>query len=359
LNAAQAALQCISRFFCLNIAALVWFSRKGFAMKAAIMFLVLMLSIAAHASINIKTAEIDTAAIKLYPQLNENRPKLPSPFRTGSGAEYVVAETKDGLFGVIEVTLDGENAMCSQLVVDTDDFPALMSGLHSEEELAQTRMITGRSIAEITDLGRPGRLSEDGFMSDSEDILSLLKTDNAIVRRLELTHPHTAKPLFHLLNMMNTDLKLGRWNSSKHQWEYIPHFFYNSHKVFVEAHDTKGGQLSIFDDGIEGAFWMILKREMTDQEVSFLKRKYAKLNDSQFDAMKKALTTIYTGEMEPQYIMRYGFYEGHAGWRTDPLAISFIFGLKTIRELEQTFPGKLHHILSGEFTRDFSLEGEK
>lgn len=54
--------------------------------------------------------------------------------------------------------------------------------------------------------------------------------------------------------------------------------------------------------------------------------------------------------MHPQYIMRYGFYEGHTYWRTDPVAIAFIFSLKDLEEMEEAFPTKLYEILTGHFT---------
>ena len=39
------------------------------------------------------------------------------------------------------------------------------------------------------------------------------------------------------------------------------------------------------------------------------------------------------------YIMCYGFYEGHTEYRTDPIAIVFIFGLRSIEEIEDAiFP---------------------
>ena len=41
------------------------------------------------------------------------------------------------------------------------------------------------------------------------------------------------------------------------------------------------------------------------------------------------LTRLRTGEMEPYYIMRYGFYEGHTEYRVDPIALAVTFGLKT------------------------------
>ena len=299
---------------------------------------------------------LDDLAFKLYPEVNEKNPDLASPFCTKDGREFVVAATKDNQYAIMDVTLGNERGICQQLVVDSTDFPTLArTGLHSPEELAETKMITGRSLAEITDVGRPGQFSEDGFMSAEEDILSVLKNDNEIVRRLGFTHPQMAAPLFHVLNMMDNDLEINRWNMAEHEWQNIPYFYYNSNKVFIEAHDTKGGQLSIFDDGIQGAFWIIIKRNLLPGESRLLKQQYDFLTAEQFDTLVQKLTTIYTGEMEPQYIMRYGFYEGHAGWRTDPIAITFIFGLKSLADIEATFPGQIYSILTAQFTRDFTL----
>jgi hypothetical protein len=56
--------------------------------------------------------------------------------------------------------------------------------------------------------------------------------------------------------------------------------------------------------------------------------------------------------MVPFYIMRYGFYEGHVGYRADPIAISLIFGLKSLEEIEKTFEGNLHKALTEHFTRE-------
>ena len=305
-----------------------------------------------------QTVSVNSLDINLYPRVNVTHPNLPSPFVTDDNREFVIAHTKENKFAVMEVTLN-DSGMCQQLVVDSTDFPTLAkTGLHSEDELAGTKMVTGRSLAEITDVGRPGEYSEDGFMSANEDILSVLKTDNGIVRRLGLTHPQTAKPLFHILNMMDTDIKLKRWNMAQHEWQNIPALFYNDKKILLEAHDTKGGQLSIFDDGIQGAFWMVFRRDMEPEEHQFLKRKYSFLTPAQMDTLIKKLTTIYTGEMVPQYIMRYGFYEGHSSWRADPITIAFMFGLKSLADIEQAFPGPLYNILTAEFTRDFSLGGE-
>ena len=67
------------------------------------------------------------------------------------------------------------------------------------------------------------------------------------------------------------------------------------------------------------------------------------------------LSKIRTGEIQPYYIMRYGFYEGHTMWRTDPLALSFIFGLKSLKEIEKSVEGHLHDMLTSQFTRRLRL----
>jgi len=64
----------------------------------------------------------------------------------------------------------------------------------------------------------------------------------------------------------------------------------------------------------------------------------------------KRLAYIHTGEMVPYYIMRYGFYEGHTDFRADPIAIAFIFGLKSLEEIEDVFQGNLYKTLTRHFT---------
>jgi len=46
--------------------------------------------------------------------------------------------------------------------------------------------------------------------------------------------------------------------------------------------------------------------------------------------------------MLPYYIMRYGFYEGHTDYRADPIAIAFIFGMRSLEEIEAAFEGRLY-----------------
>ena len=183
--------------------------------------------------------DIKKLSYNIYPEVNDHQPDLPSPFTDPDKNEFVVAVTKENKYAIIPVTLSNDRGICRQLIVNKADFPHLAkTGLHSDEELNQTETITGRSLEEITRLGRPNGLSHSGFMAADEDIISVIRGDNEIVKGLGLTHPELAKPLFHVLNMMDHDLDLHRWNMAKHCWDNIIYFFYNNKKVFVDADDT-------------------------------------------------------------------------------------------------------------------------
>ena len=278
---------------------------------------------------------MDTLTSLIYPQVNPVRPALPSPFWGDDGKEYVIAVTRQGQYAIIPVTLSNDRDMGNQLVSDTADFPELAkTGIHSEKRLEETRTITGRSLREITRLAQPGGLSQGGFLAQDEDLLSIIKADNQMVRRLGLTHPRLARPLFHVLNMMEEDLKYNRWNMTRHRWENIISFYYQGKEVFVEAEDTKGGQKSIFDDGIEGSFHIRIWRHPDEQEKPYFQEHYGHLPIDSLTLMQELLTSFHTGEMEPQYIIRYGFYEGHTYWRTDPVTLAFIFGLKQLSDID-------------------------
>jgi hypothetical protein len=239
------------------------------------------------------------------------------------------------------------------LEVDEKDFPTLAcTGLHSEIELDCTRHITGLSVAEITNNGRPKASSGAGFMAQEEDIISVLRGDNRLVKTLDLTHPQLAKPLFHVWNLI-------RWISSKSQntgrsrsINGIDHFLYNGRKIRLINAGGRGWQYSIFDDEIRGMYHMEFSVELTEEEKALLGREYANLSEQEMENLSKMLTLIHTGEMVPFYIMRYGFYEGHTGYRADPIAVSFIFGLRTLEEIEKAFEGKLYEALTEHFTRE-------
>ena len=239
--------------------------------------------------------------------------------------------------------------MAGGFAAGAGDFPALArTGLHSEAELNRTKTITGRSIVEIAELGRPERSSGAGFMSADEDIISILKGDNRLLEQLGLRHPQTAGPLFHISNMILKDVELRRLSRF---WEPFEYILYNWQKVFVKAEGTKGWQESLFEDEILGKFQIEIWRQPNRHEKALLHEKYPELTKDQMAAMLKKLSHIYISEMLPYYIMRYGFYEGHTDYRADPVAIAWIFGLKSLEQIEAGFGGRLDEVLTQHFTR--------
>lgn len=298
-------------------------------------------------------------AYPCYPATLDTKPDIPSPHTTVDGVEVVTAFTKDRKYTLVPVTVENGKPLDykqnqwgkgRQLEVDAGDFSALArTGLHSEAELNRTKIIAGRSIVEIAELGRPGRSSGAGFMSDDEDIISVLKGDNDLVEQLGLRHSQTARPLFHIWNMILRDVELSRLGRF---WEPFEYVLYNGQKVFGKAEGTKGWQESLFDDEILGMFQVEIWREPNQDEKAFLREKYPDLTNDQMVAMLKKLSHIDTGEMLPYYIMRYGFYEGHTDYRADPVAIAWIFGLRSLEQIEAVFPGRLDKVLTQHFTRE-------
>lgn len=281
------------------------------------------------------------------------KPDFPSPFLTPDGVEMLAVFAKDSGYKFVPVTIENCDPLNykqsqwgkgRQLSVDAADFPTLAAtGLHSEAELARTKTITDRSIVEITELGRPERSSGAGFMAADEDIVSVLKGDNEIVKALGLTHPQTAVPLFHVWNIVLE----GNRRNLRFGTEPI---LYNGARVEFAFEGSKGWQESIFDDEILGRYQFALSRQLSEDELSLLNRKYSHLSSEQKDELIKKLSQIHTGEMMPYYIMRYGFYEGHSDYRADPIAIAFIFGLRTLEQIETAFEGRLYEALTQHFT---------
>ena len=302
-------------------------------------------------------------AYPCYPATLDSKPDIPSPHTTLEAVEVVTAFMKDGEYAIVPVTVENGKPLNykqnqwgkgRQLKVDAGDFPALArTGLHSEAELNRTKTITGRSILEITELGRPGRSSGAGFMSDDEDIISVIKGDNRLVERLGLRHPQTARPLFHIWNMILRDVELSRLGRF---WEPFEYILYNGQKVFIKAEGTKGWQKSLFEDEILGMYQIEIWREPDQDEKAFLREKYPDLTKDQMMALLKKLSCIHTGEMVPYYIMRYGFYEGHTDYRADPIAIAWIFGLRNLEQIEAAFPGRLDKVLTQHFTRETIIQ---
>ena len=300
----------------------------------------------------------------LYPNVLNERPTMPSPWTTEGGLEIIIGITRENKYTLIPVTLKNEKLPYGeklrmkrgeQLKVDAEDFPILVkTGLHSEIELDQTKTITGRSIAEITDSGRPGGSSGAGFMAHDEDIISLLKCDNRLVMKLGMTHAETVRPLFHIWNLILEGIEHGtRENVRVHNESMI----YN-HRVIHLKYGGRGWQESIFNDEIQGAYHLEMWREMDENEKDFLKMKYPHLSEGEQADLMKKLSHIHTGEMVPYYAMRYGFYEGHTDYRADPVAIAFIFGLKNIHEIEKAFEGNLYKVLTNHFIRTDIYPGE-
>ncbi|MBN2313679.1 MAG: hypothetical protein JXM79_07095 [Sedimentisphaerales bacterium] len=296
----------------------------------------------------------------LYPNVLEKQPTIPSPYVTEQGMEILTAMLKNGKHVFIPATIENGKPLHyshrvssvygkdQQLHVNRGDFPALArTGLHAEAELDGKERIWGLPVEVITYIGRPGRFSGAGFMANDEDILSVLKGDNALVQTLGLTHPQMARPVYHVWNMLLQEIEAGALK----RFSNIQYFLYNGNKVTLRAESMKGWQTSIFQDEIQGRFDIDVQRTLTDAERLFLQEKYAHLSVAQMTQLQEKLTRFHFSEMVPYYIMRYGFYEGHTDYRADPIAIACIFGLKSVEEIENAFPGRLYKTLVNHFTK--------
>ena len=291
----------------------------------------------------------------LYPETFSELPDIPSPMTTNNGMEIVICFTHDNRYCLIPVTHENGNPLDyknnqwygkgRQLDIDSTDFPTLArTGLHSEKELNKTKTITGKSISEITQIGRPEACSRAGFISNDEDIISVLKGDNKLVNMLGSTHRQIVKPLFHVFNVILTVKKDSERGNVKG-------IIYNNKNIYLKFWGSKGWQESIFNDEVLGQYHLEMWRELDQSEKEYLLRNYSNLSDEDMSELIKKLTYIHTGEMVPYYIMRYGFYEGHTDFRADPIAIAFIFGLRSIQEIEKAFKGDMYKTLTNHFTQ--------
>ncbi|UCF05910.1 MAG: hypothetical protein JSV33_02410 [bacterium] len=292
----------------------------------------------------------------LYPQIFDHVPDIPSPLTTENGMEIVTCITHDDRYALVPVTIENGEPLDyknnhwwgkgRQLEVDTLDFPTLAkTGLHSENELDQIVSITGKPITEITRIGRPDAYSRQGFIGHDEDIVSVLKGDNRLVDQLGSTHPQIAGPLFHVFNVILSVKKDSERGNVKG-------ILYNKRKIYLKFWGAKGWQESIFSDEILGYWEIEIRRELDQEEQAFLSRRYSDLTEEEMAELKEKLSYIHTGEIVPFYIMRYGFYEGHTGYRADPISISLIFGLKSMEEIENAFEGVLYKKLTNHFTKE-------
>jgi len=280
----------------------------------------------------------------LYPIAITELPDIPSPFISDNGVEVLIAFTKDEKYLLFPVTLENGDSLNYkqrlygkgfQCRVDSTDFPALArTGLHEEDELTGIKTITGKPISEITEMGRPMGYSRAGFMNQDEDIITVLKCDNRLVYQLNLTHPQVARPLFHIWNIVLQGINRDVWLFEQMRIEYI---LYNGRKVFIDWQGGRGWQESIFNDEILGQYHLEIWTKLLQSEEKYLSEKYPDMDKEKMAILIKKLSYIHTGEMVPYYIMRYGFYEGHTEYRADPIAIAYIFGLKSLEEIDNIF----------------------
>lgn len=304
---------------------------------------------------------IDTGTIPVLPFILNEIPDHPSPSVSWDRRELVLAKLGEGRFAWFDATAEngdtldykkGMQGMGNQVLADKDDFPAFaFSGIHSEEELRDARSITGRSVSRITVDGRPGASSGTGFLAEDETILSVIMGDNRMVQKLGLKHPDLARPLLHLWNISNAVERYNEHAPPKEKIE-VEGLIYGGSEIYINATGGRGWQESIFGDEILGSYHLEARRELTLKEESFLKQHYYGLPADQYEDLQKMISTIHTGEMVPYYINRYGFYEGHTDFRAEPLAIAFIFGIRSLEEIHRATGGRLYDYLTGHFTQN-------
>jgi len=294
--------------------------------------------------------------IELYPKKYNTLPDIASPTKLKNGTEVIISLYVNDGYSILPVTQEkGEIYSClydfngkgDQVWIDEPDFNSLgKTGLHSEDELNKKTMITGRSIEVINFISRPNRFSHSGFLTEDEDIISVLKGDNRIVKRMGMVHSQMAKPMFHIWNAI-----LANYFEEKD----TATIYYNSNIVRFNREWCNGYQESIFHDEIEGRHNIHIWRELSKEEIKYLTVKYNKLTEAQLKILIEILTHLHVSEMTPFYIMRYGFYEGHTSYRADPIAIAVVFSLKSIKDIDVSFNNDLYNILNQHFTGNYSL----
>jgi hypothetical protein len=289
----------------------------------------------------------------LFPEKLAVCPEIPSPVRLENGTEVVIVLTGDGRYTLVPVTVENGSPLNyaqrqwgkgRQLEVDGADFPALAAtGRHAETELRQVTGITGKPVAELTEQGRPMVLSGAGFLAQEEEIVSVLIGDNRLVAALGLKHEDLARPLFHLWNLFLAQDGVGRRQATYR-------LRYHGREISVQWEGSRGWQESLFADEIQGMHRFEVWRELDAEEQALVNERYGHLSPPQRAQLLERLIRIRSGEMVPYYIQRYGFYEGHTDYRADPLAIARIFGLKSLKEIEALFPGRLCQVLTQAFS---------
>ena len=221
---------------------------------------------------------IDSGELKFFPETFADKPDLPSPAQNTSGREVVLVKLQDGLYTWFDATVENGDTFDyktkkfgkgNQLLADKEDFPTFAHrGIHSDKELANTKIITGKSVSQITVDGRPGRSSGIGFMAADENILSVLRNDNKTVQKLGLTHPDLARPMFHLWNVART-CEIFNQNRPAVERTELKAMVYNENEIKVLVAGSRGWQESIFNDEILGTGHMEVWRELEKQKMDF------------------------------------------------------------------------------------------
>jgi hypothetical protein len=307
-----------------------------------------------------KLPKISVGELKFAPACYPEKPEIPSPAQSKNGRGVVLVKTKNKQYTWLDVTVENgepfnykENlyGKGNQLLANVLDFPHFAkTGVHSKNELRNTKMITGRSVSQITIDGRPWGSSGVGFLAEDETILSVIYADNETVKKLKLTHPDIARPLFHFWNLTR-DFEKHSLDTISNQKIELESFFYNGHEIQFNIEGSRGWQESVFDDEILGSGHIEIWRELTRHEREFLKNNYSELTSSQLRDLQKMLGHFRTGEMVFFYITRYGFYEGHTEYRVDPVSAALIFGLISIEDAHQAC-GNLYRYFNSHSTQN-------
>ncbi|WP_297088834.1 hypothetical protein [uncultured Draconibacterium sp.] len=305
--------------------------------------------------------KVKTEKLKLLPEFYFEKPTLNSPSVNENSRELILLKSKDGKFFWMDGTVENGEPFNlkkqlfgkgNQFTADDKDFPTFAkTGIHSTKELINTKIITGKSVSQITVDGRPWASSGVGFLAEDETIMSVIYADNITVDKINLTHADIARPLFHFWNVarnfdnLNPDLNANKTPE-------IEALIYNGNEVKFKIQGSRGWQESIFNDEILGTGHLEFWRELNPDELDFLQSKYSNLSPQQFQFLTNKLSHIHTGEMVFFYINRYGFYEGHNEYRPDPISVVIIFGLTTIEKVHKAVGGDLYSYFNKHFTQN-------
>ena len=333
-------------------------------MKGFIMFvfmLVVVLNGCAQDRYQFHLPTVDAENFQFAPDHYSTPPAMPSPAMSEKNRELVMVEMKNSRYSWVDATVENGTPFDykrqlygkgNQLLADAKDFPDLARrGIHDEMTLRNTKIITGRSVSQITIDGRPWGSSGVGFMAEDETIMSVIHKDNETVKKLNLTHPDIARPLFHLWNILREFKKIQTSGVTGEHSEPVA-LIYNGNRVLIKITGSRGWQESIFHDEILGSGHIEMWRELNTRELEFLKKNYGHLPNDLFYKLVQMISHIHTGEMVFFYINRYGFYEGHTEYRVDPVSAAFIFGLKSINDVHKVCGKDLYRYFTTHFTQN-------